>query len=39
MQIEVKARTFFEASQGSWQERYFFSDQTDHLHQQCEFFR
>ena len=24
MQINVKARTFFEASQGSWQERYFF---------------
>ena len=24
MQIYVKARTFFEAAQGSWQERYFF---------------
>ena len=24
MQIEVKARTFFEAAQGSWQERYLF---------------
>ena len=24
MQINVKARTFFEASQGGWQERYFF---------------